>query len=978
MRGKDESFVIDRERGRALHEGREVRLGRKTFAVLSYLMEHQDRIVSKEELRSGIPDVELSNDAILTTMMTKLQRALGHEQDASGPIETVRGHGYRFRAPRRAPGACEVLDALRMPDPQPRREPFVGRDSALSAMRARFTNGQRGAENLILLVGDAGIGRTRVARELCGVARDDGLRALFAPVHDEESAPPYGPWIQILRAAHEELGIRAFQRCLPGIAWPLGQLVPELCAATVPSMEPQAARFCLFEALGGFLKKVSTERPLLIVLDDLQCADEGTIELLRYVAGALQEQRVTFLATLRTGESAEPWHTHARLGRLASVASVIELAGLSVDAVAELTAAYAGTPCPELALALHDRARGNPLFVCQSLDLMRQQGRWSFDAGSAVGADMAPALRRIILRRLRGLPAPSQAAIAAAAVIGRSFDSGLLAAVLSMGVREVFELLEPALHMGVLEPDPTPASGLSFRHALVRDGVYGELSPRERGAMHGRVARALDQRRAGDARNLAARAHHWLHTLPVDQNATVAACRSAAAAARAASSFESSTQLLGAALAQVEQLGCDIELRFGLLLELGEDHFYAGHSASAWAAFYSAAECAGGSARSDLLAQVAPRLLDCVEFGVGDQRFARSVVEQALASSTARAERVEACLLVYRSILASELPAPEAQALAERAASLAERSTSLEAKLEVAHVRAMTRDPRRLTECIVAAQHFLKLVDRHPAVAARMRYRALRGFGAHLTRYVCALTTCDLAAADLYLEQCRQIAESSHNRLVQSAVGLVRAGRALGERRLVELRELITRHSPQIVGAVEREAWRAYEYALLEAQGHASLESLEGDATLLESLSGSKFAVQAAIVRARNLAVNGDLGGARALLALVPREWIDSAPVQSGDLGALCALAEVQLLLGDQAALEKLYERLAPFATCNAVGPHFDSRGAVAHFLGRLARRTRDPETARNHFRQAVAINRKLNMPAQLACSEHHLQHARV
>jgi tetratricopeptide (TPR) repeat protein len=498
-----------------------------------------------------------------------------------------------------------------------------------------------------------------------------------------------------------------------------------------------------------------------------------------------------------------------------------------------------------------------------------------------------------------------------------------------------------------------------------------------RGALHARIASELTRRHGQDPRHLAAIAHHMLHAVPFDVVAAMTACRRAAAGARETSSFEASAQILSAGLSKLDHSSGNQDCQFWMLLELGEDHFHSGRGTRAWLAFRSAAESALACGNAEQLAGIAPRLTDCTDIGLGDYGFVRSVVERALAVNRELPDAVNACLLAQYAQLSVELPSAERQLLLERATQLASGSGELGAMLEVAHTCAIIRDPTRLSENARAAEHFLALVEQHPEAAAAMRYRTVRGFNAHLTLYLCALTVGDLTSADQTFERCRQLAETSHVTSAQFVVSLARAGRALGEARLVELKEVVSRGVARCDSepSLEREAWRVYESSRVEAQGQPpNSENGESELDQLRRLTNSRFLAQAGVLRARRLAATGNALRARMVIDLVPSAVLQRMPVRYGDLGILCSLAEVRLALNELQAAEHLYEQLLPFAAFNAVGPAFDYRGSVAHFLGLIAHALGRGPTALVHFREAVAMNRRLNMPAQLGRSERQLQ----
>ena len=708
--------------------------------------------------------------------------------------------------------------------PNRSRDPFVGRKALMRALSQRLARAG-GSENISVLAGEAGIGKTRTARELAAQARRANLRVWFGSAYEGVVTPPYWPWIQILRESSEDLSETTWQSLLPPGTGAIAQLVPELFrgSSPAPSLEPQVARFRLFEEISRFLRSASERTPLLLIIDDVQCADLGSLELLRFAARALQDLPVTFVVTLRKGglESPDQQHVIDQLGR---AATVFTLDALTREEVSELTLAIAGDTLLDdrAGTLLYERTQGNPLFVRQSVELIQQHGQSAFLQSAHAGA-LPPAVQHVIRQRLEGLAAETQRALAGAAVVGKSFDASLLAEILELPQGGVLDALEQALRSGVLERQAGTLTEFRFAHVLSRDSLYEDLSLRERGLLHGRIARALSRRAEGmRSRELGAIAHHYLHAVPFEAGPAIDACRKAASVAQEASGFEAAADLLTRAIHKLETEGGDAETRFRLRLELGEDHFYAGLVASAWQAFRDAADTARLGCRNDLLAEAAPRLADCLELGVGDLQLARGVVELALGSPENQGPAVLATLLAQRAELALDLSGEARFEILDRAAALADQSLDVSAILEVAHSRAILRDPTQLPENLQAAEQFLLLLERHADHAASMRYRSLRRFGAHMTRYLYALTNCDLEAADRALEQCDYIAQVSHVRAARFGTDLMRAGRALGDGRLEELRQMIPpfwqRSTVEL--PTELHAWANYFSALLQAQGN--------------------------------------------------------------------------------------------------------------------------------------------------------------
>jgi hypothetical protein len=547
--------------------------------------------------------------------------------------------------------------------------------------------------------------------------------------------------------------------------------------------------------------------------------------------------------------------------------------------------------------------------------------------------------------------------------MGNVFEASILAAVQDLPLEQVLDDLEPALRIGLIEASQASPDGFAFVHVLAKDSLYEELGSRRRGELHGRAARALAERHGHTrSRRLGEIAEHYLAAIPFDVARASDACRAAAAAAQEASGFEAAAHLLGRAIAKIDAEGGDAITRCRLLLELGEDEFYAGRVDGAWSAFRDAADVIGSDGPVELLAELAPRLVDCLELGVGDHGLARSAVERCLAGLPEQAAGLRASMLAQRAELAVELPTAERFALLDQARALAELSGAPAAILEVSHSRAILRDPTRLAENAEAAERFLALADQHPEAAAGMRYRSLRRFGARLTQYLCALTACDRPGADIAFELCSQIAEASHVQAARFAVDLMHAGRTLAGGQLAELEHILRSRRPE--GAVEALAWSSYVLALFKARG--DLEALSGvhlDGNSRAHDAAARHGPYLAIGSAELYALTGRHDRARAALARIPENVLMRMPAEYGDLGALCSLAEIYRAQRELARAEQLVERLRPHAEHNAVYATFEYRGSVAFFVANLERMLGREAEARAHFEQAVIVNRKLGLP---------------
>ncbi len=185
--------------------------------------------------------------------------------------------------------------------------PFLGRDAELAELLAGLDQAEQGRGRLFLLGGEPGIGKSRLADELAARARERGHLILWGRGWEDAGAPPYWPWIQVLRAYVRNAEAEVVRRQMGGGASDIAQMLPELRdlfgdLAPPTGTDSDGARFQLFDSATTFLRSAAAERRILVILDDLQAADTPTIRYLRFLASQLGEMRLLVLATYRDVE----------------------------------------------------------------------------------------------------------------------------------------------------------------------------------------------------------------------------------------------------------------------------------------------------------------------------------------------------------------------------------------------------------------------------------------------------------------------------------------------------------------------------------------------------------------------------------------------------------------------------------------------------------------------------------------------------
>lgn len=392
--------------------------------------------------------------------------------------------------------------------------PFLARDPEIEVLQRAADTARSGWGRLILIAGEPGIGKTRLAEEFA--TGDHGLEVLWGRCHEGEGAPPLWPWVQMLKAVLEERSAKELLERAGPEAADLVHLLPELAAAA-PGLQPsvvsdaEEARFRLNVAVTALLTRLASERPLALVLDDLHWADAASLRMLQHLAGELRRARILAIGTYR---DIEVVRDHPLFDALASVARMpvverIMLSGLGVEDVGSYVSSVAGHEPTEASVRLiHERTEGNPFFVAELARLLESEGALD-DASPALGSAIPANVRDVILRRVSGLPDGSERVLTSAAVIGREFAVDLLASVERLDLDGVLDAIEPAIASRVLVETPSAVGRYGFSHALVRETLYDNLTTVGRARRHLRVAETLEERQAqGDVR-ASEIAHHF-------------------------------------------------------------------------------------------------------------------------------------------------------------------------------------------------------------------------------------------------------------------------------------------------------------------------------------------------------------------------------------------------------------------------------------------------------------------------------------
>jgi AAA ATPase domain len=419
---------------------------------------------------------------------------------------------------------------------------LVGRLEELAVLEAAQGRAANGEPAVVLVGGEAGIGKTRLVFEAADRCRTAGARMLAGgclPVGGD--GLPYAPIVEAPRPLPTELGVGAVRE-LVGPSWSeLAYLLPTLGQ---PPSGPagQAAQARLFELLLGLLGRLGEQAPVILVVEDLHWADRSTRELLAFLVRNLRSERLLLVVTYRSDEP-NPDRLGPYLAELDRSARVERLELTRLDravTVAQLTGILDAAPAADLVDAVFVRSEGNPFFTEELLAAVR------------AGSGGLPVTVRDLLRgRVKGLPEQPRRVLAVAAVAGRQVAHRLLAAVAGLDEWQLEGALRQAVAQQLLVTEPGEG-GYQFRHALLQEVVDADLLPGERARLHAGYAHALTKQPdlAGDSPAVAAAelAAHWdaagepARALPARVQAGLAAER-ARAFAEASRHFQRALQL---------------------------------------------------------------------------------------------------------------------------------------------------------------------------------------------------------------------------------------------------------------------------------------------------------------------------------------------------------------------------------------------------------------------------------------------------
>jgi DNA-binding winged helix-turn-helix (wHTH) protein len=935
----------------------------KQLDLLGCFLQAPGVLLHKRELLRDVWGGRATADSALSVAVAKLRKVLGHAPGKREVIENRYGRGYRFLLPVSVVTRPELAVAPESAPLSAAEGPLVGRVDSLRGLEAALSLAIAGHGSLCALLGEPGIGKTRLAEALERRAQQRGMRSAWGRFFAAEGAPPLWPLAQVLRELNRD-----------GLADEALRLVTERSARRAPdALQPGAGSELTQEflydmaapihrtidAITQTLIRLSQVQPILIVLDDLQWADAASLRLLSHLASELSRARLLVIATARSSAPGMDSGRNRELLRLLSQYKCerIELQRLRESDVAEYIAATFGVDGARLGHTVFARSAGNPFFM---IELLRPF--LGLPAPEPEQLRLSGLALDLVRQRLAALPEAARSVLSAAAVIGHDFDLGLLSAVTGRGPDELLEALDSSLANDTVIASSHVPGSYAFEHELIREALYGDLAASERCRLHLRVGAALQRRSLATAEQVtdAELALHFLSALPQGEvSVAIAHARAAAAAAKRLASYADAGALLRRAFDSLKFWAePDPETVTGLLLELAmveralADPAYVEHLKQG---LLLAREHRFGP-----LLTTAGRLLSPSP-GLLSRADAASVLEAAAEILPASDISRRAIVLAHLAWTPpNSLSARRVNALLGEAESLAERANDAEASNAVRDARLFFRaGPESHSQAEALADEIDRELKSRPETT-----RSARLVVTSTLRLILAMQRGDLAGLQRALQARASLLEAVNNRELdwhhERMLLALRMNRGDFTGVAADLEQL-----RQQAERLRLQAWPA-----LWALDQSLLLCWTGDVSELAARMRPALALAAnespttLSRKLRYMVEFGFLEDARSALAGLSSDALRDLPRDRDYLGVAFQLAMVSAAVGSREQSQVLYELLGSYADFYAVGISFHCDGSMSHCLGALARALGQRELARAHFASAAERNSAFELHA--------------
>lgn len=864
---------------------------------------------------------------------------------------------------------------------------FVGRIQEVMQLREGLKAALTGRGRLFLISGEPGSGKTRLTEELTTYARMRGSCVLVGKCFDGKGAPAFWPWLQAIRRYAHDLEPNELHHVMGPGAADIAQLDSEIrqrlpALPAPPPLEPEQARFRLFDSITTFLRNAARSRPVLLILDDLQWADEPSLRLLQFLAQEMRDAHLLIVGTYRDvalGRGHPLARTLAEVGG-GDLSHQIHLDGLSAEDVGRYIELTSGVSPPEnLVQRIWSKTEGNPFFVCETIRLLITEGVLENpDALADLQINIPPRVRDVVRRRLEQLSDHCNKTLTMAAVYGREFSLEVIEALndtpSDTDAERVLNDLEEAADARIITETPGSDPAYLFTHDLVREAVYEQVKTVRRKRMHAQIASVLERLYQGPEieHHLAELARHFVAAERAgDPDKAIDYSVRAGRRSLEQLAYEEAARHFGAAVKVLESKDGpsppDPSRLCELLQNLGESQKRAGQFASL-ETFQRAFKVARSVGASDQMA-LAAIAFEWLTWSIS-KPDANSVLlcKEALLALPADRQALRAKLLAAQARGLKNLGfADQADKLSREAVELARQvaePSTLCYVLEL--VLHMSSGPAHIGERLSYAIECLESARKAADLEKMM-------FGT--TRWIYALFEAgEIAGVDRAMEELQSIVRQ----IRQPQYSYVQAGfvtmRALLEGRFSDAEQLalqaltlgqrLQSHSAEGIFGMQmfmlrREQLRLHEVAPLVEMfvQERSNSSWKPGLALMYTELGHPEKARAIF---NDLAANG--------FADIPQDGVWAV--------SITFLAEVCASLGQRDDAEVLYRLLSPYKGYAVVASEWACFGAGSRFLGQLAATMRNWHQAEEHFELALKMNAA--MAARPALAHTQFQYARM
>lgn len=811
---------------------------------------------------------------------------------------------------------------------------LVGRAGELADLFARYDAAKRGRGSAVLVVGEAGIGKSTIVDELRrSVARDSTLVLIGRAVSDD-GVPTFWPWRRLLD--HPDAARLDLTSALLDVA--------------VDAEQPAAAaRFQAIERTARALVQAAVEGGLVLVIEDVQWADQPSLQLLRHLCADLADSRVLVVATVRDPDGAVDVASMMAELTGSPTVDVLRLRPLGLDDVAGYLRNLGPDVHRSWSELVHRRSGGNPLFVRELTRVLGQEHRLAEPAGPV---PVPSELRKLISYRMAGLSADCRRLLGLASAIGEEIDAGLLGRVFGE-----LSALSEALASGVLVEDVDAPTRLRFSHDIIRQAVYEELPRAHRVDWHRRIAEGLASAGSLRAGELA------MHRLRSAVDAP--SCRLAIEAAREAGADASTRRATAEAarwyrevLALLDRVDSDDSERASALLEAAEAAFEDGRIADALEYALSAADLAERLGCGELLAAAA---LVVHDVGGDPNTVVVRLCERARALLPDEDTALHARVLAQHATALFALDASEEMdSLSRRALEMAERCGDPKAIVAAVGARYIAAGgPGGVAER-------LRLGARMREIAAETG-RLDAALWGHLWRIDAAFELGSIGAVDSEIAQLTQLVRGMGWPLARWHLLRSRAARALLVGRFAEAQELAFA-ARELAEKSQDDSAKLMYFAFLSILLRYTGQFRDHEPELSSRTEEMIYIPIVAAGHASYLLMVGNVERAREIYErIVPQ--LRGLPKDLRWPPTVAGMTDVAVAVGDAATAEFLYSAMRPHEDL-----YIDSSpgclGSMSYYLGKLARVLGRYDDAERHFKAAVAMESRIGAAPFVALAQ--------